>query len=79
MRDIVISSKRIRTELFTLLICCIVANLFNLYAIISYNTPFVELLTQLGYVFIFSLVLYIVWSLLRIVFYAIKKLVKSKN
>ncbi len=79
MRDIVISSKRIRTELFTLLICFIVANLLNLYAIISYSTPFVELLTQLGYVFIFSLVLYIVWSLLRIVFYAIKKLVKSKN
>ncbi len=79
MRDIVISSKRIRTELFTLLICFIVANLLNLYAIISYSTPFVELLTQLGYVFIFSLVLYIVWSLLRIVFYAIKKLVKSKK
>jgi hypothetical protein len=77
MKDIVISSKRIRIELITLAICFVVANLLNLYAIIAYKTSFVELLTQLGYVFIFSLVLYIAWSLLRIIFYAIKKLINS--
>ncbi len=79
MKDIVISSKRIRIELITLAICFVVANLLNLYAIIAYQTSFVELLTQLGYVFIFSVVLYIVWSFLRAIFYLIKKLVKSKN
>jgi hypothetical protein len=79
MKDIVISSKRIRIELITLAICFVVANLLNLYAIIAYQTSFVELLTQLGYVFIFSVVLYIAWSFLRAIFYLIKKLVKSKN
>lgn len=79
MKDIVISSKRIRIELITLTICFVVANLLNLYAIIAYQTSFVELLTQLGYVFIFSVVLYIAWSFLRAIFYLIKKLVKSKN
>lgn len=79
MKDIVISSRRIRIELITLAICFVVANLLNLYAIIAYQTSFVELLTQLGYVFIFSVVLYIAWSFLRAIFYLIKKLVKSKN
>ena len=77
MKDSIITVKRKKTELITLLICFIVANLLNLYAIIAYNTKLGELFTQLGYVLFFTVALYVVWSVLRIVFYGVKKIIKN--
>lgn len=80
MKDTVISAKRKKTEIVTWLICFIIANLVNLYAIITYNnTSFSELFTSLGYVLVVSFVLYFLWSLLRILFYGLKKLVARKK
>ena len=79
MKDSIITTKRKKTELITLLICFIVANLLNLYAIIAYNTKLGELFTQLGYVLFFTVALYVVWSVLRIVFYGVKKIIKTIN
>jgi len=79
MRDIIIKATRIKTELLTLLVCFVVANLLNVYAILTYKTSFSELFTQLGYVFIFSVVLYLLWSLLRVIFYLIKKIFNNKK
>ncbi|MDH6313497.1 hypothetical protein M2137_002287 [Parabacteroides sp. PFB2-10] len=74
MKDTLITAKRKKIEIITLIVCFILANLVNLYAIISYKTPFIELLTQLGYILLFTIVLYAGWSCLRIVFYYLKKL-----
>lgn len=79
MKDIVITSKRIKTELFTFLACFVVANLLNVYAIIAYGTKFYELITMLGYVFLFSVALYIVWSFLRVVFCFVKRKIITKK
>lgn len=80
MNNTVITAKRKKTEVITWLVCFIIANLANLYAIITYsNTSFMELLTSLGYVFITSLALYFLWSAIRIVFYRSKSLFKSKK
>lgn len=79
MKDLIITAKRIKTELFTFLTCFIVANLLSLYAIIAYDTAFSELFTQIGYVLLFAVALYVPWCLLRIIFYFMNKLFLTKN
>jgi 1,4-dihydroxy-2-naphthoate octaprenyltransferase len=76
MKDTIITAKRKKTEIITLLVCFILANLLNLYAIIHYKTAFIELLTCLGYIAIATIVLYAFWSLLRIIFYAIRNAIR---
>ena len=79
MKDSIITGKRKKTELIALLICFIIANLLNLYAIIVYETRFKELFTQLGYITLFAVVLYVFWVLLRIIFYSVKRIINSIN
>lgn len=79
MKDTLLTARRKRTELFTILICFILANLVNLYSIIAYNTPFSEMITSIFYVLIFSVALYVFWSLLRILFWGVKSLFVSKK
>ncbi|MDR0507270.1 MAG: hypothetical protein LBH32_10735 [Dysgonamonadaceae bacterium] len=73
MKDTLITVKRKKTEIVTLIICFIIANLINLYAIISYKTSYSELFTMLGYVIILTLALYVIWTVIRLIFYAFKR------
>ena len=73
MKDTILTARRKKTELITLFLCFIIANLVNLYSIFTYNTPLTEMITSFFYVLIFSVALYIIWSLLRILFYGINK------
>ena len=79
MKDSIITAKRKKIELITFLVCFIVANLINLYAINTYDTPIKELYTQIGYICIVSIIIYLIWSVLRIIFYSVIKLFKSKK
>ena len=79
MKDIIITAKRKKTEIITYLICFLIANLANLYAIIRYDTSFLELFTSIGYVFITSIILYIFWIVIRIAIYAGKIALKKKK
>lgn len=79
MKNIVITARRKKIELLTLLACFIIGNLANLYAIISYETPFSEMLTSFFYVLAFSGVLYVFWTILRILFYGIRSLFLKKR
>ena len=74
MKNTVITARRKKIELLTLLVCFI-----NLYAIISYKTPFSEMLTSIFYVLAFSCVLYAFWTLLRLLFYGIRNLFLKKK
>ena len=74
MKDTLITARRKKTELLTLLVCFVIGNLANLYAIVSYETPFSEMLTSIFYVLVFSCVLYVFWTILRILFYGIRSL-----
>ena len=49
MKDTLITARRKKTELLTLLVCFVIGNLANLYAIVSYETPFSEMLTSIFY------------------------------
>lgn len=79
MKDTIITARRKKVEFITLLICFIVANLVNLYAIIAYHAHFKELITSIFYIIIFTFVLYVFWSILRILFYGIRGLFLKKK
>lgn len=79
MKDTLITACRKKTELITLLVCFLLANLLNLYSIITYKTPAIEMLTSMGYVLVASVFLYVVWSVLRLLFYAIRYLLKKRK
>lgn len=79
MKDTLITARRKKTELLTLLVCFVIGNLANLYAIVSYETPFSEMLTSIFYVLVFSWVLYVFWTILRILFYGIRSLFLKKR
>ena len=79
MKNTVITARRKKIELLTFLACFIIGNLANLYAIISYETPFSEMLTSFFYVLAFSGVLYVFWTILRILFYGIRSLFLKKR
>ena len=79
MKNTVITARRKKIELLTLLACFIIGNLANLYAIISYETPFSEMLTSFFYVLACSGVLYVFWTILRILFYGIRSLFLKKR
>lgn len=79
MKDFIITVKRKKIEIVTWLICFAIANLLNLYSIIAYNTKFIELITSIGYVVVFSIILYLLWSLIRLLFYCGKRLITRKH
>ena len=76
MKDIVISAKRIKRELLVALVCFLLAFLTNAGAVIAYATPWYELFTQIGYVCIIALAIWIVLLVLRVLYLIIKKIIK---
>jgi hypothetical protein len=73
MKDTIITVKRKRIEIITLTVCFVIANLANLYAIIRYETAYTELLTSLGYVAVLTIALYVLWTVIRLIIYAVKR------
>ena len=67
MNDIIITSKRIKIELVTLLVCFLMGCIANIGAIIYYKSSAIEMLTSLPYVLVFTLVIYVVWGLMRLI------------
>ena len=79
MKDSIITAQRKKKELISLLVCFIIANLVNLYAIITYHTHFSEMITGIFYIIIFTLVIYAFWTVIRIFFHGIKVLFRKKG
>lgn len=69
-----VSSRRIRTELLSLLVCFLIAIGLNVYAIMHYGSPLSELWTSILYVLMATAVLYAVWILLRLLVFGIARL-----
>ncbi len=65
MKDITISGKRIRTELKWLLGCFVAAIIFNVYAIIRYQTSWAEFFTSLHVLVLLSLLFYLLLLFFR--------------
>lgn len=79
MKDTLITVRRKKIELLTMIACLVIGNLANLYAIITYKTPLSEMLTSFFYVVAFSCALYVFWTLLRLLFYGIRNLFRLNS
>ena len=79
MKDIVISRRRQRIELWTLAACFVVANIVNICAIHPYHAPASELYTSILYVLVFTAVLYAVVLVVRLLIYGISRLIPRKS
>ena len=77
MKEIVITTKRIKKELLLLLTCFIFAFLLNVTAVIIYRTPWIEIFTQIGYVVAITLVLYLFITFIRGILFFVKQLFRK--
>ncbi len=68
MKDIIISTKRIKKELVALAVCFLIGFGANVGAVIAYKSPAIEILTSLRYVLIAALALYIFVAAIRVIF-----------
>ena len=66
MKDTVISAAVKRREFKIWLACFVVANVVNWAAIIKFGTPWYEVFTQIGYVAVTTVILYLLLAMLRI-------------
>jgi len=71
MKAIVIGQEKIKRELWILLICFVVAILFNVYAIATKGTEWTELWSQLHVAVLLSVVLYVLLGIIRLILYGI--------
>ena len=77
MKDIVISKRRIKTEMFVFLACVLAMELLNVYAIIKYDGSWSEAFFSLGFVVVAALVLYTLLAVLRLIVYGLVRLIKK--
>ena len=77
MKDITIKGSFIKQQLLYLLGCFVVAFAVNTYAVIHYDRPAIELLSQLGFVVVIALSLYLLiafmWLLYCLISHPFKK------
>lgn len=76
MKDLVIHDYQVLREIGILLICLLLAEGVNAGAIIAYHRPWYELFTQIGYVVCFTLGLYVLIAIIRLIVLLIRKLFK---
>lgn len=74
MKDTILTARRKKIELITLLVCFIISNLVHIYAIIAYRASFMEMITSIFYILLFTFALYLFWGILRLLFYGVKAL-----
>ena len=72
MKDTLITAHRKKTEIITALACFALAFLLNIVCIIVYKTPFKEVFTQIGYIVVISVALYVIWTAIRLLVWLIR-------
>lgn len=74
MKDRVFTVKRQIKELRILLLCLVFTFLLNIVAVIIYKTPWIEILTEIGYVVSVAIILYLIILLIRLIIFSVKAL-----
>ena len=75
MKDTIITARQKKREILTYFICIALVFGVNVYSIAHYGTAWKELWTQLPRVLIFGTGLWLLWVLLRWLFFGIRRLV----
>jgi len=73
MKDTLITAKRKKTELLTFLVCFGIAFLLNVGCILYFKTPFYEMFTQIGYMLVITLCLYLIWTSIRLIIWLFRR------
>lgn len=79
MKDLIITSGRLKKEMIIISSCFTTAFLINVAAIIMYKTPWHEMFTQIGYVIVITIVLYLVVAFFRLISVGIIRLFKFRK
>jgi hypothetical protein len=74
MKDLFITSRRLKKEMYIISDCFITAFLINIFSIVTFKTPWYEMFTQIGYVVVITFILYLLVAMIRAVVFLIKKL-----
>lgn len=77
MKDIVISKRHIKRELWVFLGCVAAMELVNVYAIVDYGGKWSELVMSLGFVAVAAVVTYLLLAVLRLIVYGIKIMINK--
>lgn len=77
MKDTIITASMKRRELIIWLVCFVVANVVNVATIIKFQTSWLEIFTQIGYVVVLSLMLYGLVAVVRIAWHLFRALGKK--
>ena len=76
MKDLVISGKRIKTEIWVFVACVVAMELLNIYSIIRYRGEWSEVIMSIGYVVTASVIVYLLIGVLRLIVAGIMKIFK---
>ena len=76
MKDIVITGRTLRRELFILLGCFVAAVIFDIVAIVKYSKPFVEVFQTIGYEITIALGLYAFLAIIRLIVWLFLKILR---
>ncbi|MDD2284989.1 MAG: hypothetical protein PHQ11_06285 [Paludibacter sp.] len=79
MKDYILTAKRQKKESSILLCCFILAFLLNIAAIIIYQSPWVEVVSQIGYVVLVGLVIYALLLILRLIIFSVKAIIRHRK
>jgi uncharacterized membrane protein len=79
MQDLIIPSKRLKKETYILSACFVAAFLTNIVSIITFKTPWYEIFTQIGYVLVITIVLYLIVSFFRFIIYLTGRLIRNQG
>lgn len=79
MKDIIIDTRRQKKELWWLAGAFVLANLFNLWAIYTYDAPVKEMYTSFFYVLAFTFFLYALSVIIRLIVNGLRQLVSRKK
>lgn len=79
MKDIIITSQKIKRERNFYFLSLLLAFITNIIAIVIYKRSFIELISQIGYVFFVSIVIYVLLLIPRILIYSITCFIRKKK
>ncbi|EKJ90459.1 hypothetical protein QR305_00711 [Bacteroides finegoldii] len=79
MKDIIITPKKLKRERNIYLLSFILAFIINIIAVIVYTRPWIELISQIGYVIVISFLIYFLLWIPRGIYNAFIYLFRRKK
>ena len=79
MKDIIITSKKLKQERNIFLLSFLLAFIINVIAIIIYSRPWIEIISQIGYVIVISFFIYLILWIPRGILIFLSNLFRRKK